>query len=275
MDLHAALESLQDELPGLMGKINWKNLPSSFQDAVNRLGRSRDLKEQEDAALGVRQVLAAYPSARIAVDDRATELGALRQSILPILRGSLGDENSADYYATSILHGVVSPAPVEQPVEVRGVTVAPHGLWATTVKLRNFLVHPGKVAEFIGHSALCTLHGLPHPNPVLIGLGLVLLANCAREAATIHIPEHDATVFWGLIQAQKKSGNEASAPESEVLALTNAERNQAKLGTLQPEDITRALDRLADLKCVEKIAGNPTRWRIIEKYKIKVESHSA
>jgi hypothetical protein len=266
MALHAALGLLRDELPGLMDKANWDALPASFREAAKRLGPSNDLKDQERAAGEVWQGLAAYPAARDVVDACSAALSALRQRILPDLRQALGDEKLADAYATSILHGVVGQAPDEGPVRTRGIKMGSHGLGgAKTVKLRNVLVHPGRMVEFAAHSAMFP----GHTEPVLIGLGIILLANCVREAITIHIPEHDATVLWGLIQAQKQPGNAASASEADVVTVTNSERMQANLGALPPQAVTSALQYLAGIKCIEQVPGNPPRWRIVESYKVK------
>src|SRR5262249_20833947 len=157
------------------------------------------------------------------------------------------------------------------PVRTRGVKVPAHGIGgASSVKLKNFLVHPIKGAEVVSHSALfLAAHGSSRPRPVLIGLGVVLLAHSARGAVTINIPQHDATVFWGLIRAQERPGNAASAPESDVVAVTNAEREQVNLGALPPEAVARSLEYLEAIKCVEKIPGSSNRWRVSESYKIK------
>jgi hypothetical protein len=266
MDLHAALTVLHDQLPELMGGT----LPDSFRGAAERLGTSPDRQQQESAAKELRQELTNHPEARDAVGAYVTALSQLRQSILPTIRQSLQDEKAADQYATSILHGVIGPDPDAGAVRTRGVKIPTGGIGgAKTVKLRNLLVRSDKVADFVGESALFTLHSSTDPNPFLIGFALVLLARCAFEAVTVHISEHDATVFWGLIQAQKQPDNADSAPEPDVVKLTNAERTKANRGPLAPTDVARALGSLAEIKCVEKVVGDPPRWRIIEKFKIK------
>ncbi len=276
-DLSAALTLLHDQLPGLMGKPSWDTLPASLRAAADRLGRAEDEKEQQSAAAEVRQELAGHPKAHDEVSAWAAELSSLRQRLLPLIRQTLGNEKEADRYARGLLQGVAhevaAAAPADEPggaVRTRGIGMRPRGDGgAVTAKLRNLLVHPGKAAEVVAHSALFAVGGSSHANPLLLGLGVVLLANCVREAITIHIPEHDATVLWGLIQAQKRPGGADSAPEPDVVDVTNSERTGAKRGALSPADIVRSLNYLADIKCVEKVAGAPARWRVIEKFKIR------
>jgi hypothetical protein len=200
------------------------------------------------------------------VDAVTAKLSDFRQKIMEILKPTVTGEDTANAFYTSLLHGVTGPA---KQVRTRSVTIPQGGLGgAKSVKLRNLMVHTGKVAEFFAHSAIFAVHGSAHPSPLLTALGVVLLANCVREGMTVHIPEQDATVFWGLIEAQKNPGNNKSAPESDILALTNQERGKVHLGILPPEAITRSLHHLAAIKCVKKVAGNPVRWCIVEKVKI-------
>jgi hypothetical protein len=272
MDLQSALELLHGDLPRLMGKADWDAVPASFSAAIARLQTGSTREEQDRAASDIRSGLTGFVHANEEVLAQVAELTRFRQKILPIIRGSLKDDDIADLLATSIVRGVVRPEPVAPSASrTRGISTKTGGIGgAKSLKLGNIRINLDKVGEFIAHSALITAHESTHPNPLLIGFAILLLANCAREAATIRIPEHDATVFWGLIQAQKQPGNSESVSEPELVETINAERSKVSRGPLTPLDILHSLNDLAGIKCVAKIEGVPSRWRITEDFKIKV-----
>jgi hypothetical protein len=268
----SALDQNREALPGLMGRAAWDDLPAAFRDGVEELRRSPDPEEQAALIFELQSELQAHPEAWRAVRDAAEVLGALREAIAAELgphAEEFGvDPNQLDEYARSLIGTVASAEaePSDEPADdtSRRIRVAQGGAGgATSFKLRNLVLNRAKLAELGVHSYLTGTH-LPHP--ILFGLGLLLLIRHACEAATVHLSEQDASVFWGLIKAR---GADESATGADIVEQTNRERAKVDRGPLTETDVRRSLDALCKIRSVAEVEGQPDHWRIRESYKIK------
>jgi hypothetical protein len=145
---------------------------------------------------------------------------------------------------------------------------------AHTRKIRNIAISRNKLYELCAHGLVTTAHGIGHPHPLLLAAGVALLGYCAWQAAEIRIPEQEASVFWGLIQAHVLDPSASCIPEPRIMEVANQERekdrNGIRLGAPLPaEAIRRSLEFLERIHSVALEQGQPPRWRIVESHSIE------
>jgi hypothetical protein len=277
-DLYAALALLRNTLPGLMGKPGWDDLDTGFRDACMRLGTG-DPAEQARAADDLRQGLAGHPAAEREVSRLVAEVGRVRDRVRVALQGEfhgrdLGSD-APDLYATCILRRLT-----EKPEPPRRATRAVHIKeggkgGAVTVKFANLWVNLDEVGVDLGHHG--AVHAViaagatmsPYAEAVLLGVTLLAVGRCLWRGAHLAIPEEEATVYWGLVQAQKARGVLTPTPLADAVNCTNRERQKFGMGGLAEQDVRRALLDLQRKGCVAEAVGQPDHWRVTENPKIK------
>ncbi|MBA4065486.1 MAG: hypothetical protein C0501_17580 [Isosphaera sp.] len=271
-DLGVALRLCGEELAGLDPEI---------RAATERAAGTADPREQAALASRTKAALAGHSGeAERRLRRTAEAVAGLRRRVAFDLEeaapGFGVDPYLAGGYAELVLRAVAEAGFEEVAAGGKHlVSVAAGGVGgATSRKWKNLRVNRHKLVEFTGHGVVFGLEGTTHPNPLLLAAGLALLINCAREAVTVHIPEQEASVLWGLIRAQSRPGNEDSSPEPDVVAVTNEERQIPRGGTvlgapLPPAAVRRSLEFLETVRCAAREGEAPVRWRLVESHRVR------
>src|SRR5690606_41300215 len=108
----------------------------------------------------------------------------------------------------------------------------------------------------------------PDSNHLLAAAGVLLIIRGLLKATTEEISEQDASVFWGVIQAQRHNVARR-VTTARVLEHTNQERAKVQLPSLTEQQDRPALYNLVELGSVEQVDKEHEIWCIIEKYKSK------
>jgi hypothetical protein len=141
---------------------------------------------------------------------------------------------------------------------------------ATSLKLENVILRfePSAFSEFlIGLLTTATKDVLGEPNVIFKAMGVLLLIASLYKAASIKLDEREATVFCGLARASMKDGS--GVKEKQILEQTNAIRREVSLKALDKQELGNALHKLAEIKTIERVAGQRGHWRIVEKHDLK------
>jgi hypothetical protein len=271
-DLGLALSLLGNEAEGL---------PPEIRMVIEKAASNTDPTEQAHLVSEIRERLARPGgAAEQKLRDTADAVAKLRRRVAFDLAEAAPDFGvdpyHAEAYAAAALRAVAEAGFEE--VEARNknlVSMAPGGVGGgKSRKWKNLRINRHKLLEFGAHGAMFGLEGSGPMNPLLLVVGVALMINCAWDALTVKIPEQEASVLWGLMAAQAQPGNEASAPEPDVVVATNAERQVTRSGTvlgapLPPETVRRSLEFLEQIRTVARVDGTPTRWQIVESHRIE------
>jgi|LGOV01.1.fsa_nt_gb hypothetical protein len=272
----AALTSLEEELPPLVGLKSWKSIEKEFQAHMHRLQHSSDPVDREISASELVNIVAPYDDARerlreeIYLQHIRAVLRDTMEKELPPIAAAIGVDDkvitpSADVALQSM---VTEPAKSGAPKDgVRLIKIKTCGIGGgKTIKIRNLHLDLGVLIDLGAGVTMTVSKIVGQPHPIIIVAGVLLTIRSLMKAMTVSLSEQEASVFWGLIGAQNAS---IRADKTAIRKHTNSERTQYGLSALNENQVTEALKRLQALKCVKVSVQKPETWRIVENYTIE------
>src|SRR6185369_2515394 len=127
---------------------------------------------------------------------------------------------------------------------------------------------PGATMEFLaGLITTAAKDTLGAPSVVLQAMGFLLMVSSLYKATTIQLDEDEATVFCGFARASQRG--DVGVKEEVILAHANLVRHAVSLKPLDAQECGNALYKLAEIRSVERVAGQVDTWRIIERHTVQ------
>jgi hypothetical protein len=108
----------------------------------------------------------------------------------------------------------------------------------------------------------------PEKSYLVMAAGALMIISGVIKAVTQEIPAEDASVFWGVIQAQRNNVP-TRVDTAQVVEQSNRERAAVHLPALTEDQVRRALHNLVKLGSVEQVDEQREIWRAIERYEVK------
>jgi hypothetical protein len=255
-----ALASVEYEWPALVG-AEWPNIEVQYRDLRVKL-ESTTGPAQMLAAADLVQLFAPYAAARerlSAAIARETEEGSILVSL-----ADLADQLGLDPAVSAQFKDAAQPESSQRFMWQSSPTKA------TSLKLENVILsfEFGAFSEFlIGLITIATKDVLGDANMILKAMGVLLLLASLYKATSIKLDEREATVFCGFARAPARKGG--GVKEEVIWAHVNAVRHAVSLKPLDRQELGNALHRLAEIKSVERVAGQSDTWRIVEKHNLQ------
>lgn len=264
-----AYTRLKGQLPTLVGKEIWKEIGDELLTNLHLLRQARASREQRLLAATLIELIAPYGEARRVMRAEIRKQASLRAEIELALKefvsaASLGKESI-----------VASAIVVQRSVFLSPLESGDLGDDARLIHLKSGGVAGGKSMKFTNlhfdYAELSALFAgivmtgadiIGQPHPLVISAGILLIIRAVMRAMTIPVTEREASVFWGLLQAQKESN---TTNESIIKEYVNKERAKFGLPSLTDKLIAEVLHSLEKINAIELRAGS---WRTIEKYKV-------
>jgi hypothetical protein len=256
----SALARVEHDWPALVGK-EWPTIESQYRELRSRLECTTG-PDQMRAAADLIQLFAPYAAARerlSAAITRETEEGSILLSL-----ADLADQLGLDPSVSAQFKEAAQPEMSQRYIWQSSPTNA------TSLKLENVILRfePSAFSEFLISLLTTAMKDvLGEPNVVFKAMGVLLLIASLYKAASIKLDEREATVFCGLARASRKDGS--GVKEKQILEQTNAIRREVGLKALDKQELSNALHKLAEIKTIERVAGQHRNWRIVEKYDLK------
>jgi len=255
-----ALASAESEWPALVG-AEWPQIETRYRDLRAQLERATG-PAQMRAAAEVVQLFAPYAAARerlSAAIAAQTEAGKVLFALADI-----ADQLGLDPTVSAQFKEAAQPGSQQRFVWQSSPTKA------TSLKLENVVLsfELGAFSEFVlGLIVTATKDVLGETNAILQAAGVLLMVASLYKATAVKLDEREATVFCGFAKAPRKP--DGGVKEEVILAHANAVRHTVSLKPLDMEELGNALYKLAEIKSVERVAGQAGTWRIIEKHNVK------
>lgn len=267
-NLLVALIRLKDVLPDLVGQEAWKRVGDDFIVQLNQLNRSTTDDELIELAVKLGETIAAFGAARQHLYEEVLALSLLREAV----EDRLGETMHADALDSRSTEDAIITLQLLIDLELedigeeetRTLTLAPGGLGGgKSVKVENFRINYEEIAEAAAGAVMTGVDIAGKPHPLVISAGILLIIQGILGAITVPITEREASVFWGLLKAQRTS---SGVDELSLIKEVNAERARFGLHRLSDGLIIHTLRELEKLKSVELVDG---AWRIVEEYKVR------
>ena len=259
-DVLAALNIAEADLIALVG-ADWPKLEAQYRDLHARLEGDAG-PAQMLAAAEMTQLFAPYDAARERLNDAIaaqTEAGKVLLALADI-----ADQLGLDPAVSAQFKEAAQPGSQQRFVWPSSPTQA------TSLKLENVALsfELGAFSEFVlGLIVTATKDVLGGTNVILQAAGVLLMIASLYKATAVKLDEREATVFCGFAKAPRKP--DGGVKEEVILAHANAVRHTVSLKPLDMEELGNALYKLAEIKSVERVAGQAGTWRIIETHNVK------
>jgi hypothetical protein len=254
-----ALASVEYEWPALVG-AEWPNIEVQYRDLRVKL-ESTTGPAQMLAAADLIQLFAPYAAARERLS--AAIAGNTEEGSILVSLAELADQLGLDPSVSAQFKEAAQPESSQRFIWQSSPTKA------TSLKLENVILsfEFGAFSEFlIGVITTATKDVLGEAGVILKAMGVLLLLASLYKATSIKLDEREATVFCGFAKAPMRRGG---VKEKVILAHVNAVRHAVSLKPLDRQELGNALHKLAEIKSVERVAGQSDTWRIVEKHNLQ------
>jgi hypothetical protein len=259
-------QELEPELPELVGEPAWSDMSPVWREKLQQLQTSSYEIEQMRLAAELRTMLAAYTPARERLQAATGGVSKYQQVLtrLAYLAPRLnGDPDEIEQLAeAAALHSHVT--------ESRVIILKAVGQTAKSIKWQNIEFDFGELSDKAGIAAgiLASLSNIINPEKgyLLMAAGALMIIGGVIKGVTKEISAEDASVFWGVIQAQRHNVPRR-VDTGQVMEYANRERARVHLPALTEQQGRRALHNLVELGSVERVKDEPEIWRVIEKYR--------
>jgi hypothetical protein len=285
-DILAAVERMFDEFSILVGEDNWKSISAQLESHIQILRLSQDSTERLESSAAIVSIIAAYENTRQRLYDELTVQRIVANSIADSMRHKAKELDFQEEDLPLIMAALLALVHWDVDHETihsrdittteRTITLAPGGKGGgKSVHFKNLKLNldKNKWAQLIAGSALTSHEIRQTSSMVVIAFGIILIIATLRDALTIALSEHEASLFWALISLKS---NFEQVVESELFRFTNLERQMyfKKLGKsdLSQEEFMRALFRLEELGIIRSVqnSGEGRKWMIVENYSIQL-----
>jgi hypothetical protein len=262
LNVLVAFQRMLPDLPGLVGP-EWPQIEREVREKLARLRASADSRERMALSTDLVKLALGHEAAHQRLNaelEIQAQLGDYLEE-----QGIAGEAARASAVALS---WSIDPAdvPSAEDLATRKVTIRPGGIdGGKSVKLRNLRLDLGEFSELAAGAMVTGMDIIDKPHALIIAAGVLLTVRALTKAMTVEIGEQEASVFWGFVQVREADN---CASEAAILETTNAERAKYGMEPLTNVQFRNALRRLEQLKSIAP-AGDPGRWRIIERYKIE------
>lgn len=268
-NLALTLEQLEPELSQLIGDEQWALLYPKYTLYRDQLQTDKSRVVRLQAAAELIELLSSYELVqtrlRVAMDGLNVYQTALVK--LATIARQLNTESKivAELEDAAAFHS--------HGIQTRLIALHGIGQKAQSIKWQNFDFDFGDAPEMAETVAgiLAVFSDIinTNSNHLLMAAGALLIIRSILKATTIEISEQDASVFWGVIQAQRHHVP-SHITTTKVVEHTNSERAKAHLPPLSEQEVRYALYNLVKLKSVTQLSEKEEVWWVIEKYKSKV-----
>jgi hypothetical protein len=157
--------------------------------------------------------------------------------------------------------------------ETRMIILQRVGEKAKSIKWQNFEFDFGEASDkaTIAAGILTSLSTIATPDKgyLLMAAGALVIIGGVIKAVTQEISVEDASVFWGVIQAQRHNVP-TRVDTAQVVDYTNQEWDKVHLPALTEQQVRRALHNLVQLGSVEQVEEQREIWRAIERNQVRV-----
>ena len=259
-DVLAALRLCEADLINVIGR-DWAQLEPQYRQLFKRLESSAG-PMQMLAAAEVVELFAPFDAARERLNDAIAAQSEGGKVLLAL--ADIADQLGLDPAVSAQFKEAAQPGNRQRFVWQSSPTQA------TSLKLENVALsfELGAFSEFVlGLIVTATKDVLGGTNVILQAAGVLLMIASLYKATAVKLDEREATVFCGFAKAPRKP--DGGVKEEVILAHANAVRRTVSLKPLDMEEMGNALYKLAEIKSVERVAGQAGTWRIIEKHRVK------
>ena len=252
----SAIADAEDEWPVLVGKP-WPKIEPQYRVLRHQLEKTTGAAQMRIAADLV-QLLSPFAAARDRLNDAIaakTDAGAM-----VFLLADLAIQLGLDPAVGDQIRNAAQPSTSNRFIWQSGPTKA------TSLKLANAVIgfEFGMFSEFLAGLITTSIKGvIGEANGILKAAGVLMMIASLYKAVTIKFDEREATVFYGFAQA----GREAN--EDLILAHTNRVRQSVSLKPLKKQELGNALNKLAEIRSIERVGNLTDRWHIVEDHKAK------
>lgn len=266
--LAIVLQQLEPELPELVGQAAWVALAPTWAEKLQQLQASSDEIEQMRLAAELRVLLAPYTAARKRL-QRTTGSISQYQQLLTGLADLAAQLNSDPAQIEQLREAAALHSHLAQ---TRLIILQGVGQKAQSIKWQNFEFDFGDATEMIETAAgiLAAFSDIisSDSNHLLMAAGVLMIIRGILKATTEEISAQDASVFWGVLQAQWHN-TPSHVNTIQVVEYVNQERAKVHLAPLSEQKVCHSLHNLVRLGSVEQTNEEKEIWRVIEKYKSK------
>lgn len=267
-DILIALAHLEDELPTLVGEEQWNVIESTFQAQVTQLQQTSDAAQRERLSQELLDMLASSEAASERLKHKVWSVRVLRQLMEEALVSEMGFDPTE--IGDNVDFALLTMSPelsIKDEVPQRHIIMPIGGVGgAVSISWRHIQRNVGKTAEFAAATVMTGSDIASNPHPLIMTAGMLLAIRSLYNAVTVKISETEASVFWGFILARNEQN---IATEAQIIKETNYQREKREFEALAPKQVRRALYNLRSMKSVEKVAGQPKMWKMIENFNIR------
>lgn len=189
---------------------------------------------------------------------------ALRANLVPSIRETLGQHCAARQSANDLHEAagaVLFALPTLCQDDERVVKLRRGGVGgAVSIHLKNI----SRNRTEAGIAVLGLVPLFSGANPYVITAGLLACLLATGKATRLHIPEREATVYWGVIRSPVHGGLAAT---DTVILTTNSERALYDLQPLGEKEVGLALSQLEEWGTVKETIKHG--WRACESYRLR------
>jgi hypothetical protein len=143
------------------------------------------------------------------------------------------------------------------------VTIAPDLYEGSSIKAENLFLDMRKLFVTTAEMALGILGSLATPWALLL-VGIVALDSYS-SILKVDLSEQEAVVLWTMWQRRDQQN---CLPQNDLWGFVNDTLTQKNRGSLSPSDLDRALNRLREVKCIERLPDRPGIWRVRERVRL-------
>lgn len=262
------LEQMESELPQLTGSKQWATLYPQYTQYRDQLQAQNNHVVRLQAAANLIDLFAPYKAVQTQLRVAIEGLD-IYQTMLTKLADIARQLNAETEIITKLEEAAAFRT---HSVQTRLIILHGIGQKAQSIKWQNFEFDFGDAIEMTETAAgiLAAFSDIisPDSNHLLAAAGVLLIIRGLLKATTEEISEQDASVFWGVIQAQRHNVARR-VNTARVLEHTNQERAKVHLPSLTEQQVRHALYNLVELGSVEQVDKEHEIWCIIEKYKSK------
>jgi len=267
-----AFAVLESELPLLTGK-DWQTVEKKLRVLKLQIRESKNPEERDRLASKIVDIILPYELARdrfneeIRLQHIRSVLKDTLKNDLPEFARTMGADKKTVKASTDVALKLLATESTSSGAGVRLVKIKPGGVdGGKTIKTRNLHLDLAVLIDLGAGATMTVSKIVGQPHPIIILAGILLTIRALSKAITCSISEREASVFWGLIQAQRAG---ACIDKPAITTHTNNERTKYGLYQLGENQVTDALKKLRALKCVELSEQKPDTWLIVEDYEIK------
>jgi hypothetical protein len=267
-----AFAVLESELPLLTGK-DWQAVEKKLRILKLQIRESKYHEQRDRLVSKIVDLILPYKLARnrfneeICLQHIRSVLQDTLKNDLPEFAKTMGADKKTVKASADVALKLLATESKSSGAGVRLVKIKPGGVdGGKTIKTRNLHLDPAVLIDLGAGATMMVSKIVGQPHPIIILAGILLTIRALSKAITCSISEREASVFWGLIQAQRAG---ACVDKPAITKHTNNERTKYGLYQLSENQVTDALKKLRALKCVELSEQKPDTWLIVEDYEIK------